>query len=183
MKKFMVSGLMVVAAFSAQVRAADKGEFQVSSYLGMSRVNVDAGYTVTGESLDTNTVSTGLAFSYRLPSGLFAELGLGYSMHQIFDWIDSVELHQSSAALGWQFEVNKWRLTPKVGIAHTRLVTIEPDLFNSDPERTVRSDDPFFEATAVRRLGDAWALGGTLRETFAEFGHARSFGVMVTYSF
>jgi hypothetical protein len=97
----------------------------------------------------------------------------------------SVGNYQYAGAIGWQFDRDRWRFTPKMGVARSRLTASGPLLLPQDDGLTEQAyaTAPFIEATAVHRLRGRLALGLFLRETFEDFGHTHSGGATLHFYF
>jgi hypothetical protein len=181
--------MALMASAGAPVPAADRGEVQLSAHLGAQNLKVDDEDVAGGERFDREGMLIGAAVAYRLPRGLLFEVSILHSAYSDFFFANvftrSFDTYQYSGAVGWQFDVNRWRITPKVGAARSKLTSDGPLLFPQDGEESDKlyATVPFVEASFMHRAGRRWAFGVTLRETFEDFGHTRSYGGTAQYIF
>jgi hypothetical protein len=187
MKISMLLGVALLATLGAMpAGAAEPGQVHLSGYVGQTRLRIDGDRLLDGETVRLDTGMSGVALGYRLPSGLLFEAGLAYAVHdQWFDTDDDFDLYHYSAAAGWQFDLERWRFTPKLGLLRSKLNSEAHLLLNDNGGRTDKVYDtvPFVEASLVHRLGDRWAIGAHFRDTFEEFGHSRSYGFLASLNF
>ena len=181
--------LLVLSAFAGvhTAQASDPGEFQLSVQLGVEHIDIDNDQLIGDHGLHHDGAEIGFAMGWRLPSGLLFEASALHADHTdfvgiIFDGLgledDGVDSHQYAAAVGWQFDQDRWRLTPKVGLARSRLTSSDDVLLTPDGARTDKLYEtaPFIEAGAIRRLGKHFALGVSWRKTFQDIGSTQSLG-------
>jgi hypothetical protein len=180
---------VLAAAAGAPAIAADEGEVQLSVYLGAQNLHIDDEALVGDERLQRNGVLVGAAAAYRFPRGFLLEASVMHGAYSDFFFANiferSFSAYQYSGAAGWQFDRNRWRITPKVGVARSKLTSDASLLFPPEEEgpRKLYATVPFVEASVVRRLGRHFAVGAFLRETFEDFGHTRSWGATAHYYF
>jgi hypothetical protein len=185
----MLSAVALLAGAAAP--AAEKGEVQLSVYLGGQNLHVDDRTLVGGERVHRNGLLVGTAAAYRFPRGLLLEVSLLHASHSDFVFANvfrrSFGSHQYAAAVGWQFDNDRWRITPKIGVARSLLTTDGALLLSPEDEEVddgeIKATVPFAEASVTRRLGEHFAVGAFLRETFEDFGHTRSWGATALYFF
>jgi hypothetical protein len=179
---------LMAAAGVAPVVAAD-GQFQISAYMGAQNMLIDDRDIVGDDRFQHDGFLVGAALAYRLPGGLTFEGSLLHSAYSNIFFANVFERnfdnYQYAAAVGWQFDVNRWRITPKAGVARSKLTSNDSLLFPAEEDYTdqLYATVPFFETSLVRRAGDHWGFGLMLRETFEDFGHTRSFAATVQYFF
>ncbi len=179
-------GVALMGALFAQGATAEGGAgVQVAAFGGQQRLRIDHDRLITDETMRMDTAWMGLEIGYRFAPGLLIEGGYGYSVHE--DWFafnqdESLDLHHHSLALGWQFENEGWRFTPKAGVIRSKLNSEQRLLFNDNGGRTDKyyATVPFAEAQLLKRLGDRWTLGFTVRDVREEFGHTRAWGVVAS---
>lgn len=193
MKGIILIALSAIAG-ALPAQAGDKGEFQVQVQIGKQFVNIDGEQLLEGERLNHDGLEIGFALSWRLKRGLLLEASLLHSSYTDFGGIIlspvglddmSFDNFQYSGAVGWQFDENRWRFTPKLGVARSKLTSTREMLLNDQGERTDKliSTVPFVEMSAVRRMGEHFALGLSWRETFQDFGHTQGLGVTAHWFF
>ena len=189
MTRTMLLVMMTLAAGIPQVQAADRGEVQLSVLLGGQSLKVDDEDVIGDNGVTREGVVVGAALAYRLPRGLLFEASILHSAYSDFLFANlfrrSFDNYQYSGAVGWQFDIDRWRITPKVGVARSKLTSDGPLLFPPDDDRSYKfyATVPYLETSFMRRAGRHWAFGLTLRETFEEFGHTRSYAGTVQYLF
>lgn len=183
MQTRILLGLALCASLMQTARAQDadaaKPEVQLSLVVGQQRVRIDGDQLTTGETERMDMSLTGIGLAYRMPAGLVLEGGVMYGAHE--DWLtseDDVEVYHYSGAVGWQFDLERWRLTPKLGVMRSKINSDGRLLLNDDGAGTDKIYDtvPFGELSITRRLGNHWALGIHYRDTFEDWGHTRSWG-------
>jgi hypothetical protein len=185
----MLLAAVLMAGAGAPILAAGQGEVQLAAYLGRQNLRVDDDAAIGNDRGERHGVVVGAAVAYRLPRGLLFEVSLLHASYNDFLLGDLFERnignYQYSGAVGWQFDKDRWRFTPKVGVVRSKLTTSGPLLFPPDDELTdmVYATAPFIEASAVRRIRGHLALGLFLRETFEDFGHTHSGGATLHYYF
>jgi Outer membrane protein beta-barrel domain len=180
--------VLSVIAGALPAQAGDKGEFQLSVQIGRQNILIDAENLIAGDQFNHDGLEVGFALGWRLQSGLLFEASLLHSGYTDFGGVilsplgvddESLDNYQYSGAVGWQFDKNRWRFTPKAGMARSKLTSRGEVLLDDDGARTdtLYATVPFLEATAARRMGEHFALGLSWRETFQDFGHSRSVDV------
>jgi hypothetical protein len=189
MRRTMLLVVAMLGAGAAPAPAGEGGEFQLSAYIGGQNLLIDDERLVGEERFQHEGFLIGAALAYRLPSGLLFEGSLLHSAYSNFFFANlfnpSFDNYQYGLSAGWQFDVDRWRITPKVGVARSKLTGNESILFPPEEERSdqLYATVPFLETTLTRRAGRHWGFGLMLRETFEEFGHTRSYAATVQYFF
>jgi len=175
-------------------QAGDQGEFQLSVQVGQQNIVIDAENVLANDRFNHDGVEVGFTAGWRMKSGLLFEGSLVHGAYTdiagvIFTPIglddESLDTYQYSLAAGWQFDKNRWRFTPKLGIARSKLTSRDEVILDSDGERTYKlnSTVPFLEAQVVRRMGEHFALGLAWRETFQDYGHTRGLSLTMHWFF
>lgn len=178
-KTTLIASGVLAALASVQACA---GEFQFGFRLGQNWLDVDGDRLSSGNSINDNLLNLGIAASYRWPKGGFIEAGLGGSGTIDIFGLESVS-HRWIGG-GWQYDLSeKWKLTPKAGLAYSRLTSSEEDFFDSEPVDKFSDIVPYVELTIERRLLTHLGLGAYFRHTFEEWGSTRDFGLAITWTF
>ena len=76
-KKTKWSAATVVALIAGAANAGDRGQFQITPYLGHASVKVDGQYLERGSSESYTQWLVGISAGYRAPFGLVVEIGDG----------------------------------------------------------------------------------------------------------
>jgi hypothetical protein len=181
--KTLCVAALLAATFQVPAMAADKPEVQLSAWTGQLRLRIDGDRLLTGETVREDAWMNGLALRVRMPAGFVAEAGIAHAVHD--DWLDTdgdIELYHYSGAVGWQFDLQRWRFTPRIGAVRSKLNSEARLLLTDDGGRTDKVYDtvPFVDASLQRRLGEHWAIGFNVRDTMEDFGHARAWGFVAT---
>jgi hypothetical protein len=174
-------GSLLLAALLAGQAAA--GEFTATFRGGISTLHVDGDRLSTGDAVSEALMSVGVNFAYRWDTGPLVEFGLSQSFDPvpILGWNDVSHI---SLAAGWQFEMNRWRVTPKVGLTHSSLESQQEDFFEGDePVDEIKEVVPFLDFSAEYRLWDRIGLGFYLRRNFEDFGSTTMYGLSWGYTF
>jgi len=190
MRRTMLLVAVLAAAAGAPAIAAGEGEVQLTVYVGAQNLHIDDEDMVGDERLQRNGVLLGAAAAYRFPHGFVLEAAVVHGAYTDFIFRNLFERsfsnYQYSGAVGWQFDRNRWRITPKVGVARSKLTSDGSLLFPAEDEeggQKLYATVPFVEAAVVHRLGRNFALGAFLRETFEDYGHTRSWGATAQFYF
>src|SRR5262245_60404040 len=170
MKTRILFGVAVLATLFAQgANAEGDAGLQISAHAGRQRLRIDHDRLITGETVRMDSAWVGAELRYRTEAGLLIEGGYAYAVHD--DWLDltqddAIDLHHYSAALGWQFDNDGWRFTPKAGVIRSKLNSEARLLLNDNGGRTDKfySTVPFVEAQIEKRLGKRWTIGLTVRD-------------------
>jgi len=189
MKAILLLGVLAAVGVP-MARAGDQGEFQLTGQLGTERIHIDNDRLFGDRGFHHDGPAVGFAMGWRLPVGLLLEASAMHSAYTDLDgWIfgglgsddESVNSHQYAAAVGWQFDQDRWRLTPKIGLARSKLTSRGELLLTPDGDRTDKlyATVPFIEAGVIRRMGTHFALGVSWRKTFQDFGDSQSLGATV----
>ena len=158
------------------------GEMQFAVKAGGAMLRVDADRTRDGDGFSANGMAVGGTLGYRADSGLLVELGILGSFN-----VDSEHLTgavHKSLGVGWQFDHETWRLTPKAGLLHSYLDSAEGRELIEDGRPSERFTDtvPFVEAAADRRIGERFAIGLFFRHIFEDFGDSQAWGLTFSWS-
>jgi hypothetical protein len=116
-------------------------------------------------------------------AGAFLEFGLASSVdpHPLLGWND---VGHASLAGGWQFDVNNWHFTPKLGITRTSLESQEEDFFEgNEPIDEIKEIVPFVEAAVEYRFWKRLGVGAYMRQNFEDFGSTNMYGVSFSWTF
>jgi len=193
MKGIMLLALTAIAG-ALPAQAGEKGEFQLQVQLGQQNIIIDAENLIAGDRFNHDGFEVGFALGWRMKSGLLLEASLLHGAYSdffapVFAGLgiedESFDTYQYAGAVGWQFDKNRWRFTPKLGVARSKLTSTGAVVLDSDGERTdqLYATVPFVEAAAVRRMGEHFALGLSWRETFQDYGHTRSLAATMHWFF
>jgi hypothetical protein len=178
----LLAGALLAATFQLPA-AAGKPEVQLSLTGGQQRLRIDGDRWLGGETVREDSWLNGISLGMRAPAGFVARAGIAHAVRDEWGGNDGdIELYHYSAAVGWQFDLERWRFTPLVGMQRSKLNSEARLLLNDDGSRTDKLYDtvPFVDLSLQRRLGDHWAVGVTARDSFEEFGHSRSWGFAMT---
>jgi hypothetical protein len=178
----LLAAAMLAATFQLPA-VAGESEVQLSVRGGQQRLRIDRDHWLGGETVREDSWLNGVALGLRTPAGFVAEAGIAHSVRDEWGGSDGdIELYHYSAAVGWQFDLERWRFTPRVGAQRSKLNSEARLLLNDDGSRTDKLYDtvPFVDLSLQRRLGNHWAVGFTARDSFEEFGHSRSWGFAMT---
>lgn len=171
-------GMMLVAFTAGAASAADRGEFQLTPYLGISRIKIDGRNQEFGETERFKGSNIGITAGYRAPFGLLAEIGRSASGNPLFGWLEGGEMRERYGALGFDIGFGKvWHFIPKIGVTKWQLdAAAFEDLVDDSGELTksLEGSDPYFELTLTRSYNPHVAIGLSLRSADVEFGDARS---------
>jgi hypothetical protein len=178
----LLAAVALAAAFQLPAGAGEP-EVQLSVLGGQQRLRIDHDRWLGAETVREDAWRNGVALGLRTPAGFVAEAGIAHAVRDEWGSNDGdIELYHYSAAIGWQFDVERWRFTPRVGAQRSKLNSEARLLLNDDGSRTDKLYDtvPFVDVSLQRRLGNHWAVGVMARDSFEEFGHSRSWGFAMT---
>jgi hypothetical protein len=152
------------------------GEFQLGMRVGMTNLSIDGARMRDGQRVRSDGLGFGITAGYRMPLGLVVEAGIMGST-DISEDLLSGTVHKS-LAVGWPYEIDQWRITPKAGFTHTYLDGSDGRNFLEDGAPSERFTDtvPFIEANVERRVGRRFAVGAFVRHVFEDFGDSQSIG-------
>ena len=172
---------------AAAAHAEDKGQFQVTPYLGFSNVEVKGRHLEFGDSQGYDGWTIGLSAGYRTSFGLVAEIGTSASGDLFVGWVTGGELREDYLAAGYDLEFGDgWHFTPKAGVTRWTLKAGElEDLVDDSGELRDELDgtDLFGELGLTRDLGSHAAIGISVRGVGADFGSAVSAAFRFTWGF
>lgn len=176
--QWLVAGLLALGLAGN----AGAGEMQYAFKIGGSMLKVDPERIEDGEGSSTNGVAVGLSLGYRTDAGLLVELGILGSGNVDSELLSGI-VHKS-LGVGWQFEREGWRLTPKAGLVHSYLDAAGGRELIEDGRPSERFTDtvPFIEAAAERRLGEHFGIGLYLRHVFEDFGDSQAWGISLSWN-
>jgi hypothetical protein len=183
MKTTILLAVALLAAMSRIPATAGEAEVQLSVLGGQQRLRIDRDRWFGAQTVREDAWRNGVALGLRTPAGFVAEAGLAHAVRDDWGGNDGdIELYHYSAAVGWQFDVERWRFTPRVGAQRSKLNSEARLLLNDDGSRTDKlyGTVPFVDLSLQRRLGNHWAVGVSARDSFEEFGHSRSWGFAMT---
>lgn len=183
-----------VMAGALPAHAGEKGEFQLSVQVGQQNIIIDEENLIAGDRFNHDGIEVGFTLGWRMKSGLLFEASLVHAGYMDFAGVilsplgvddESLDTYQYSGAVGWQFDKNRWRFTPKLGVARSKLTAWDEILLDSSGERIDKmyATVPWIEASAVRRMGEHFALGFSWRETFQDYGHTRGLSATMHWFF
>jgi hypothetical protein len=86
------SGVAVAALIAGAANGGDRGQFQITPYLGNARVKVDGAHREFGESQTYDQWIAGISAAYRAPFGLVFEIGRADTGEPIFGWFTGGEV-------------------------------------------------------------------------------------------
>ena len=172
-------GLALVTGLSTGL--AQAGDYQVGLRMGKVWLKVDADSMISGQPVDESLGSFGFTFAHRWDGGAYLQLGVGGATNLDFFSFDSVD-HQWIGG-GWQFDLaDKWKLTPKLGIAYSSLEAEDDELFDDEPVSRIHEFIPFAELSIERTLGRHFGLSLFFRENFETWGSSRGWGLGLNWT-
>jgi hypothetical protein len=179
------NGRVVRVTFSVLVLfagSAAAGDFQLGLRVGRNGIDVDGARLSTGNSVSDHMVNLGVAASYSWTRGGFVEAGAsGYRTVDLFGVRD---LDHYWVGGGWTFDLHDhWQMTPKCGLAYSKLTTSDGNLFATEPVDELTDMVPFVELTLERRFRRHVGVGLYFRHTFEEWGRTRDLGLTVSWRF
>lgn len=178
--------LMALAAGIAQAGDAargDRAEWQLSVWGGKQNLRVNRDRDFRDETQRHDQWLNGISIARRLPQGLVVEAAAETAYHDTSYGKDNdFSVDHYSVALGWQIDAERWRFTPKLGLARSHINNQARLLLNENGGRVFERNYtvPYAELDLQRRFGRHFQLGGAFRDTDEEFGHTRSWAFMMT---
>ena len=116
-RKTKWSGVAVAALIAGAANGGDRGQFQITPYLGNARVRVDGAHLEFGDSQTYDQWIAGISAAYRAPFGLVVEIGTAATGEPMFGWATGGEVRETYGAVGYDFELGRgWYLAPKLGL-------------------------------------------------------------------
>jgi len=177
-KKTKWSAAAVVALIAGTANAGDRGQFQITPYVGHANVRVDGQYLEFGDSESFTQWIAGISAGYRAPFGLVVEIGTAASGEPLFGWAVGGEVRETYGAVGYDFELGRgWNITPKLGLTNWELQSGElEDVVDGSGELQDRIDgeDAFLEIAVTKHFNSHVGIGFSLRHAEVEFGSVSS---------
>ena len=166
-KKTKWSGAAVVALIAGAANAGDRGQFQITPYLGHASVKVDGQYLERGSSESYTQWLVGISAGYRAPFGLVVEIGTAAAGEPILGWAVGGEVRETYGAVGFDFELGRgWNITPKLGVTSWELQggDLEDVVDDSGELRdAIDGEDAFLEVAVTRHFNSHVGIGISLR--------------------
>jgi hypothetical protein len=158
------------------------GEIQLGAGFGGGNLKIEANRMRNGDGVKADGLSARATVGYRTEAGLLVELGILGLLN-----VDSEILSgsvQKSLAVGWQFDRDRWRLTPKAGFLHSYLDAADGQNLVEDGQPSERFTDtvPFIEGMFEYRFVPRFGMGLYLRHVFEDFGDSQAWGVTFNWS-
>jgi len=180
------SGVAVVALLAGAANGGDRGQFQITPYLGHANVKVDGRYLEFGNSESFDQWLAGISAAYRAPFGLVVEIGTAATGEPIFGWATGGEVRETYGALGYEFELGRgWHLAPKLGLTSWRLKggDLEDVVDGSGELRdSLDGEDVYLEIDATRHFNSHVGIGLSLKYAAVEFGEVTSLAFRFVWS-
>ena len=177
-KKTKWSGVAVAALIAGAAHAGDRGQFQITPYLGHAQLRVDGQYLEFGASETIDQWIAGISAGYRAPFGLVVEIGVARTGEPMFGWAAAGDLHETYGAVGYDFELGRgWNITPKLGLTNWELQGGElEDVVDGSGELrdSIDGDDAFLEVAVTKHFNSHVGIGFSLRHADVEFGQVSS---------
>jgi hypothetical protein len=174
---------LIVAAGAAN--AGDRGQFQVTPYLGFSKVEVDGRHLEFAQSQTYDGWSAGISVGYRAPFGLLVEIGTSASGEPILGWAAGGELRERYLAAGYDFEFgDDWHFTPKLGVTRWRLEGGDlEELVDDSGQLTdeLDSDDVYLELGISKQFNPHVSAGFFIKRADIDVGGATSLAATFTW--
>jgi hypothetical protein len=177
-KKTKWSGAAVVALVAGAAHAGDRGQFQLTPYLGHANVNVEGRYLEFGASETYTQWLVGISAGYRAPFGLVVEIGTAAAGEPILGWAVGGEVRETYGAVGYDFELGRgWNITPKLGLTSWELQGGDlEDVVDGNGELrdAIDGDDAFLELAVTKHFSSHVGIGFSLRHAEVDFGSVSS---------
>lgn len=177
-KKTKWSAAAVAALIAGGANAGDRGQFQITPYVGHANVRVDGQYLEFGDRQSYSQWVAGITAGYRAPFGLVVEIGMAASGEPLFGWVVGGELRETYGAVGYDFELGRgWNITPKLGLTNWELQGGQrEDVVDGSGQLQDRIDgeDAFLEIAVTRHFNSHVGIGFSLRHAEVEFGSVSS---------
>lgn len=159
------------------------GEFTMDVLLGGTDVHMDGEFLSGGEDHDRGLLTSGISLGHVWATGPRIELGIASSA-DILPWFGWADLKHTWIAAGWRFGPDHAHFTPKIGLTHSQLRTLEEDIHTGgEPVDEMKDLVPFAELAAEYRFGGRFGLGGYWRRNFEQFGRSSTVGITLGWSF
>ncbi len=173
-----IAAITMLIAGIAHAGDGDRGQFQLTPYVGHAQVRIDGQYLEFGDSETFDQWIAGISAGYRAPFGLVAELGTAASGEPMFGWAVGGEVRETYVAVGWDFELGRgWNITPKLGFTNWELQggDLEDVVDGSGQLRDrIDGEDAYLEVAVTKHLNSHVGLGFSLRHAEVEFGQVSS---------
>lgn len=177
-KKITWAGAAVAALVMASAQAGDRGQFQLTPYVGHAKVKVEGQYLEFGASETFDQWIAGISAGYRAPFGLVAEIGVAASGEPLFGWAVGGDVRETYIALGYDFDVGRgWHVTPKLGWTNWELQggDLEDVVDGSGAQQDrIDGEDAHLEIAVTKQFNDHVGIGFSLRHAEVEFGQVSS---------
>jgi hypothetical protein len=179
----LLVALAASIASAGDAAPGERAEWQLSVWGGQQNLRVDHDLHFRDETHRQDQWLNGISIARRLPQGFLVEAAAETAYHDSSLGKDNdFSVDHYSVALGWQIDAERWRFTPKLGLARSQLGNQARLLLNQNGGRVFERDYtvPYAELDLQRRFGRHFQLGGAFRDTDEEFGHTRSWAFMMT---
>lgn len=176
----------VVVLIAGAANGGDRGQFQISPYLGNARVKVDGAHLEFGENQTYDQWIAGISAAYRAPFGLVVEIGTAATGEPMFGWATGGEVRETYGAVGYDFDLGRgWYLAPKLGLTSWRLKGGEfEDVIDGSGELrdSIDGEDAYLELSATKHFNPHVGIGISIRHAEFEFGQATSLAFKFVWS-
>jgi len=180
------SGIAVAALIAGTVNAGDRGQFQITPYVGHAQLRVDGQYLEFGNSETLDQWIAGISAGYRASFGLLVEIGTAASGEPMFGWGFAGDVRETYGAVGYDFELGRgWHVTPKLGYTNWELQGGEfEDVVDGSGELQDRIDgeDAYLEIAVIKHFNSHVGIGFALRHAEVEFGQVTSAAFQFVWS-
>jgi hypothetical protein len=177
LKGLFVAALVATLGAGAAHAAGDDGETQLSIWAGEQYLRVNHDVHFRDETHKHDQLMTGVSLAHRWPAGFYLEGGFETATHETDNGKDNdFTVDHYSAAIGWQFDSNRWSFTPKIGVTQSQLGNDARLLIDENGDRVFHLSNTvgYVGLDAQVRVGRRMMLGATLRDTDEDWGHTRS---------
>ena len=177
-KKTKWSGVAAAALIAGAANAGDRGQFQITPYVGHAQVRIDGQYLEFGDNETVDQWIAGISAGYRAPFGLVVEIGTAATGEPMFGWGSAGDVRETYGAVGYDFELGRgWHLTPKLGLTNWQLQGGEfEDLVDGSGELrdSIDGEDAYLEIAVTKNINSHVGMGFSLRHAEVEFGQVSS---------
>lgn len=179
------AGLLCLLLLSGVADARD-GEFTVTGAVGKTNLGIDSDYRIGVErtSFDAGTLS--LMGGYRFSNGFLVEAGyVTYATFEFFNAFDEYELGEWQAAVGYSYELGRWRFVAKAGYAFWQLDSEEGDFLNPGDEDESHADgsDPVATLAIEKFFSSIFGMSLAYQKSDRDFGNTESFMLGFNFAF
>jgi len=172
------AGVAVVALAAGGATAGDRGQFQITPYVGHAQVRVDGKYLEFGDNETIDQWIAGISAGYRAPFGLVVEIGTAATGEPMFGWAVGREVRETYGAVGYDFELGRgWHVTPKLGLTswHLHGGELEDVVDGSGELRdSIDGEDAYLEIAVTKHFNSHVGIGFSLRHAELEIGQLSS---------